>query len=83
MICFVGETRNGAGRHFDTIQLPDEYERLQTWQWSQVVILITGISLVKLSVSFFLLRFVQGKWYTRFVKFMIGEWHLQNPIELD
>lgn len=35
-------------------------------------LLVTGISLVKISLGFFLLRFVQGLWYTRFIIFMIG-----------
>lgn len=34
--------------------------------------LVTGISAVKISVAFFLLRLIQGKWYRRFIIGTVG-----------
>jgi hypothetical protein len=73
MVCFVGQMYNGGGHHWYDIGIPDEWERLKHWQYAQVAIAITGISVVKVSVGLALLRFLQGKWYRRFLIFMIGE----------
>ncbi|KAF2997257.1 hypothetical protein E8E14_001573 [Neopestalotiopsis sp. 37M] len=69
-VCLVEETKYGAGRHFIDIRL-DEFAKLAFWQYVHGPLLVTGISLVKISLGFFLLRFVQGLWYTRFIIFMI------------
>jgi hypothetical protein len=71
MVCLVFETRYGAGRHFRDIEL-DEFGQLVYWQYIHGPLLVSGISLVKISLGFFLLRFVQGVWYKRFIIFMIG-----------
>ncbi|KAK6080981.1 hypothetical protein SCUP515_03123 [Seiridium cupressi] len=70
MMCLVAETKYGAGRHFSDITL-DEFSQLSYWQYIHGPLLVSGISLVKISLGFFLLRFVQGLWYKRFIIFMI------------
>ncbi|KAK6085761.1 hypothetical protein SCUP234_02668 [Seiridium cupressi] len=70
MMCLVAETKYGAGRHFSDITL-DEFSQLSYWQYTHGPLLVSGISLVKISLGFFLLRFVQGLWYKRFIIFMI------------
>ncbi|KAM0810935.1 hypothetical protein AB5N19_11288 [Seiridium cardinale] len=70
MICLVAETKYGAGRHFSDVTL-DEFSQLSYWQYIHGPLLVSGISLVKISLGFFLLRFVQGLWYKRFIIFMI------------
>ncbi|KAH6659727.1 hypothetical protein BKA67DRAFT_545547 [Truncatella angustata] len=70
MVCLVGETHHGAGRHSFDIQL-EEWGKLSYWQYIHGPLLVSGISLVKVSLGLFLLRFVQGKWYKRFIIFMI------------
>lgn len=35
--------------------------------------LVTGISAVKVSVAFFLLRLIQGKWHRRFIIGTVGQ----------
>ncbi|KAH9207631.1 hypothetical protein DL95DRAFT_395890 [Leptodontidium sp. 2 PMI_412] len=58
--CFVGETHNGKGMHAASIR-PDEFVRYFHWTYFHSIIVTVGISLVKLSVGFFLLRLATGK----------------------
>ena len=70
-VCFIGETRNGVGMHTKYIR-PDEFKRMLHWQFFHSLIVTVGISLVKLSVAFFLLRLVPGKNYKWFLYGVIG-----------
>ncbi|KAH7317763.1 phosphatidylserine decarboxylase [Rhexocercosporidium sp. MPI-PUGE-AT-0058] len=58
--CFIGETHNGKGMHTASIR-PDELIRMFHWNFFHSIIVTVGISLVKLSVGFFLLRLATGK----------------------
>ncbi|PBP28427.1 hypothetical protein BUE80_DR000494 [Diplocarpon rosae] len=64
--CYVGECSNGKGMHSASIR-PDEFVRILQWQFYHSVIVTVGISLVKLSVAFFLLRLVPSKSYRIFL----------------
>ncbi|MCJ1403806.1 hypothetical protein MMC11_007029, partial [Xylographa trunciseda] len=64
LICFVGETQNGVGRH--TVFLtPANQEEISHWSFYHWVIVTIGISFVKLSIAFLLLRLVTSVWYKR------------------
>ncbi|MCJ1316300.1 hypothetical protein MMC15_001621 [Xylographa vitiligo] len=64
LICFVGETQNGVGRH--TVFLsPQNQEEISHWAFYHWVVVTVGISFVKLSVAFLLLRLVTSVWYKR------------------
>ncbi|KAI9050571.1 hypothetical protein LZ554_005732 [Drepanopeziza brunnea f. sp. 'monogermtubi'] len=67
-ICYVGGTKNGRGRYTADIR-PDEMVRMLHWQFYHSIANTVGISLVKFSVAFFLLRLVPGK---RFKMFLWG-----------
>ncbi|KAK0111525.1 hypothetical protein ONS95_001879 [Cadophora gregata] len=69
--CFVGETHNGKGMHTKSIR-PDEYIRLMHWTYFHSLIVTVGISLVKLSVAFFLLRLAAGKGHRIFLYCVIA-----------
>jgi hypothetical protein len=79
LACSIGQIHNGGGRHWYDIYYPDEYERLKHWQYAQVIVAITGVSIVKISVGLALLRFLPGKLYRRIVISMIGNWHRISP----
>lgn len=51
---------------------PDELVRMLHWQFFHSLIVTVGISLIKLSVAFFLLRLVPGKTYKIFLYCIIG-----------
>ncbi|PVH82004.1 hypothetical protein DL98DRAFT_514370 [Cadophora sp. DSE1049] len=70
-ICFVGETHNGKGMHTKSIR-PDEMIRLSHWTFFHSIIVTVGISLVKLSVAFFLLRLAPGKGHKVFLYCVIA-----------
>ena len=70
--CFVGETHNGKGMHMKSIR-PDESIRLSHWTYFHSIIVTVGISLVKLSVAFFLLRLAPGKAHKIFLYCVIGK----------
>ena len=72
LICFVGETQNGIGRHIQYISAVDMGKILH-WQFFHSLWIMMGISFVKMSVGFFLLRLVAGRWYKRFLTGMIGK----------
>lgn len=70
--CFVGETHNGKGMHAASIR-PDEFVRYFHWTYFHSIIVTVGISLVKLSVGFFLLRLATGKPHRIFLWCVIGK----------
>jgi hypothetical protein len=61
MACFIGQTQNGGGNHWWDIEVPYEYERLKHWQYAQVAVSITGVSVTKISIGFGMLRFLHGR----------------------
>ena len=71
MICVFFETKYGIGHHQSTISIPD-FETLLHWQFYHSIVIMAGVSLVKISVGLFLLRFVNSKAYKRFVIGMIS-----------
>ena len=62
-VCFVAEVKLGAGEHMSNPQLLGNLTLISHWTYFHSWILVVGISSVKISVGFFLLRLVQGKWY--------------------
>ncbi|KAK8061699.1 oxidoreductase [Apiospora phragmitis] len=70
MVCFVGMVRNGAGRYQKDIK-PEWREGLAYWSYIIGEFLVTGISLVKISIGFFLKRFAQTPAQHRFLWGMI------------
>ncbi|KAL2840429.1 hypothetical protein BJY01DRAFT_20918 [Aspergillus pseudoustus] len=61
--CFVGETHVGLGQFSRTIAFRGTYGKISQWIWWHSLIVVLGISLVKISIGFFLLRFAtQKKW---------------------
>ncbi|KAK9769817.1 putative Integral membrane protein [Seiridium cardinale] len=67
LACFVRGAQYGLGHHIDEIAIPEELEAMTKWTYILMIRYITGISLVKISISFFLLRFVEGEWYQRLI----------------
>jgi hypothetical protein len=70
--CFVGETKNGMGRYEVTITVP-ELETILHWQFFHSIIVMVGISLIKISIACFLMRLGTGKWHKRFLVGMISK----------
>ncbi|OAP64509.1 hypothetical protein AYL99_00481 [Fonsecaea erecta] len=67
IICFVGESNAGElGRHPALVSLPDA-TLFSHWRFFHSIIIMVGISLVKISIAFFLRRFVPSKSYQRFL----------------
>jgi hypothetical protein len=50
----------------------DDYQVLAKYMWANSLLIVTGISLVKISLGFFLLRFAQKAVWKRFIIGMIG-----------
>ena len=48
-------------------------EEINHWQFYHYIVVVLGISLIKLSIAFLLLRFVRVVAYKRFIWVMIGE----------
>lgn len=46
--------------------------KIAHWQWYCTLLIVIGISFVKLSVAFFLLRIINRPYYRRFLYVMIG-----------
>lgn len=63
MAFFTEEVRLGVGEHFGNSHQLNNFTEILYWTFFHSWMLVIGISSVKLSVGFFLLRLVQGKWY--------------------
>jgi len=70
LICFVGETKLGVGRRSRDIST-QALSKIDHWMFFHSLMVTIGISLVKISIAFFLLRLVQAKAYKRFLVGMI------------
>ncbi|KAK8026757.1 hypothetical protein PG991_003813 [Apiospora marii] len=69
--CFIRMTQHGAGRW--PADIPDaQREGLRYWSYIIGPLLTTGICLVKISLAFFLRRFVQRLWQKRFLLGMVA-----------
>ncbi|OAG36316.1 hypothetical protein AYO21_09481 [Fonsecaea monophora] len=67
IVCFVGESNAGQlGRHPALVSLPDS-TLFSHWRFFHSIIIMVGISLVKISIAFFLRRFVLSKNHQRFL----------------
>jgi len=64
---FVEEVKLGVGEHFGNPHQFSNFSSILHWGYFHGIVLVTGISSVKVSVGFFLLRLVQGKWYKRVI----------------
>ncbi|KAL2851223.1 hypothetical protein BJX68DRAFT_69434 [Aspergillus pseudodeflectus] len=66
--CFVGESHVGMGLWSAAIEAKNYGGKLSQWIWWHSLIVVLGISLVKISLGFFLLRFTaQKKWLKWFI----------------
>jgi hypothetical protein len=70
--CFVGEVSLGIGKHWDDPSLFYNFTDLMRWNWAHALLVVAGISSVKISVGLFLMRVVEGTKYKRFIIAMIG-----------
>ncbi|KAH6679760.1 hypothetical protein B0J14DRAFT_305982 [Halenospora varia] len=66
-VLFVGEVKYGVGEHFTNPHLLANYTQVLHWSYHHGWIIVVGISSVKLSIGFFLLRLVQKPLYKKFV----------------
>ncbi|KAL2820157.1 hypothetical protein BDW59DRAFT_118375 [Aspergillus cavernicola] len=68
--CFVGETRHGMGQYVAAITAQGDFGAIMKFLWGHAILLVLGISLVKISIGFFLLRFTTQKKYLK--PFILG-----------
>jgi len=71
-ICFVGETYNGLGHHYETITLPEQETYLK-WVFAHSLCATSALCLVKISIAFFLMRLAPRRSWQWFLWSMIGE----------
>ncbi|KAL4878767.1 hypothetical protein BJY04DRAFT_107377 [Aspergillus karnatakaensis] len=68
MACLVGESKVGMGQYIVAIEADNHRGKLSQWIWWRSLIVVLGISLVKISIGLFLLRFTaQKKWLKWFI----------------
>ncbi|KAL4759657.1 uncharacterized protein BDW70DRAFT_169279 [Aspergillus foveolatus] len=73
MACLVGESKVGMGQYLAAIEKQDHRGKLSQWIWWRSLIIVLGISLVKISVGLFLLRFTaHKKWLKWFIIGSVG-----------
>lgn len=67
VVCFCGENATGGlGRHPALVDAED-FSAFMHWRYFHSLIIMVGISLVKISIACFLRRFVPNKNYQRFL----------------
>ena len=71
LVCFIGECNAGMGRHAYYLK-PENQSEIAHWQFYHSIVVMLGISFVKLSIGCVLLRFVSSKAYKRTIWGMIG-----------
>lgn len=71
-ICFVGESKNGLGRHYQVVA-KDNQEALLHWEFVHSLVSLFGLTMVKISVSLLLLRIATQRAYRIFLWILIGE----------
>ncbi len=72
LTCFIGATHHGLGRHLAALTLPDIQLAIHWIFWHGLLVVI-AVSLVKISIAFFLLRLASRTQYKRFLYGVIGE----------
>ncbi|KAI7257292.1 hypothetical protein KC343_g3775 [Hortaea werneckii] len=65
-VCFVGETRNGLGRHFPCLSDKDR-SVLAHWQFFHNLSVMFGVVFVKLSIACFLMRLAPKPEWKRYL----------------
>lgn len=63
-ISFIAEVSLGIGEHISNPHLMSNYQTIQCWEYFHAIIIVSGISAVKISIGLFLLKLVQLTWYT-------------------
>ncbi|KAG9234501.1 hypothetical protein BJ875DRAFT_484127 [Amylocarpus encephaloides] len=64
-VFFVLEVNAGVGEHYGNPHLMSNLPTILHYSYHHGWLIVTGISSVKISIGFFLLRLVQGKWFKR------------------
>ncbi|KAI7157270.1 hypothetical protein KC349_g5757 [Hortaea werneckii] len=65
-VCFVGETRNGLGRHFSCLS-DKERSVLAHWQFFHNLSVMFGVVFVKISIAVFLMRLAPKPEWKRYL----------------
>lgn len=73
LVCSIQEVKLGIGRHSLDPVLLGNFTEIMLYSWISSLFLVAGISSVKISVGFFLLRVVNGTKYKRLIIGMIGK----------
>lgn len=76
--CWIGETRLGIGRHVQYVGA-ENLIAITRWEFYHSISVTVGISLVKISLGFLLLRLVRKRLYRNFLIGMIGAFFLHHP----
>ncbi|KAF7131116.1 hypothetical protein CNMCM5793_004103 [Aspergillus hiratsukae] len=69
LACFIGESHRGLGHYTSDIGMEDLMP-LSKWMFFHAIVIVLGISSVKISLAFFLLRFASQNKFLK--KFIIG-----------
>lgn len=72
MVCMVLEVGQGVGRHSTDPAYTKNFMTVIKIGFFRGIFIVTGISLVKISVGLFLLRIVEGTIYKRIILGTIG-----------
>jgi len=81
-VCFVGETYNGLGRHYDTITFTQQKTYLK-WVFAHALCATLALCLVKISIAFFLMRLAPRKSWQWFLWGTIGRSTAWSPSRHD
>jgi len=69
---YIAQVPNGLGKHLDVIKLnPQKYEQLLKLRYAHQIICGPAVTVVKISIAFFLLRFATKKSYIWFLRGLI------------
>lgn len=74
---FIVETQNGLGRYSQYLEPPDFAIQSKLSFYHSIVVML-GISAVKLSIGFFLLRVAQQSRFRKFIIGMIGDFPFKD-----
>ncbi|KAE8333559.1 hypothetical protein BDV39DRAFT_199280 [Aspergillus sergii] len=69
LACFIGESHHGVGHFSDDIK-PEDFQILSEYMFYHAIVIVLGISLVKVSLALFLLRFASPN--KNLKRFIIG-----------
>ncbi|KAL3422024.1 integral membrane protein [Phlyctema vagabunda] len=71
-VSFIAQVHLGIGEHIGNPHLTSNFVEIMHWSYFHAIVIVVGISSVKISVGFFLLRLVQTPNYKRFILAWIG-----------